>query len=674
LLLYRPGNRLGQTASRWMHIPWNGWTETDFRTPYEPVAAHFSGSPTSGAVPLTVTFVNTSTGASLFLWDFGDGQSSTLENPAHVYTATGFFSVSLTAYGATQNTLTRTNYIFTNDGLAQETVIHYTYDPLSRLTGATYSGAYTYTFAYAYDQVGNRTAMTKTITATLVTTYTYDAANRLSVISGQSSGVWDNNGNLLSDDSATYGYDFANRLITTTLGSVTTQFGYNGDGIRLRLIEAGTLTTYTQDYAAPLPVVLQAKTGTAATQYVYSVGTRPIAEYEAAAWEYLLADPLGSVRQIANAGGNVTLLKSYEPYGSVLNSQGGATSVFGYAGEQVDNTGLVDLRARFMSPRLGIFLSRDPWEGDALSPMSLNVWLYVYDNPVNRTDPSGWQCQGPICPEPVPTPSPTPTPVPPGPNPPPQRTPTPPPRAQPIEEVPQTILCYLPAPPNAPPVPCNIRNPDLPTSDGYIFGLFNVTMASPPASGLTKGVWPQTECNTYGTSMIGAEFVYDFRHQEQGYFEYRAAGESWMQVASGSIGTYRGSTKGFSHGVRDYGGNSVQKTYSANFLFLNASVGTSIPFNKDGTPNPEGVYATFFGTGIGGGFGSPVSLSTVHANYTLKSWKDYNGSGYSEQLISVRKAAADRMAQEIRAAFEPGIYGLMADQAIGSLYSWVNYR
>lgn len=45
-----------------------------------------------------VTFVNTSTGASVFLWDFGDGFTSTLENPAHAYTATGFFSVSLTTY------------------------------------------------------------------------------------------------------------------------------------------------------------------------------------------------------------------------------------------------------------------------------------------------------------------------------------------------------------------------------------------------------------------------------------------------------------------------------------------------------------------------------------------------------------------------------------------------
>jgi len=254
------------------------------------------------------------------------------------------------------------------------------------------SGAYTYTFGYAYDKVGNRTAMTKTITSTLVTTYTYDAANRLATQNGQSLFTWDANGNLLSDGSTTYAYDFANRLISTTLSSVNTQFAYNGDGIRLRLIEAGTLTTYTQDYAAPLPVVLQAKTGANARQYVYSMGTRPLAEYEAAAWEYLLADPLGSVRQIADESGGVTLLKSYAPYGAVLNNQGSATSDFGYAGEQMDAyIKLVFLRARYYSPDTARFLSKDTWQGDYSRPQSFNAWSYVENDPVNATDPSGWR-------------------------------------------------------------------------------------------------------------------------------------------------------------------------------------------------------------------------------------------------------------------------------------------
>jgi uncharacterized protein RhaS with RHS repeats len=109
---------------------------------------------------------------------------------------------------------------------------------------------------------------------------------------------------------------------------------------------AGVPTTYTQDLAAPLPVVLQSQVGESVTQYVYALGTRPLAQY-GSSWEYLLADALGSVRQIVDADGNVTLAESYEPYGSVLTSTGTASSIFGYAGEQVDTSGLVYLRARY---------------------------------------------------------------------------------------------------------------------------------------------------------------------------------------------------------------------------------------------------------------------------------------------------------------------------------------
>ncbi len=112
-------------------------------------------------------------------------------------------------------------------------------------------------------------------------------------------------------------------------------------------------------------------------------------------WEYLLPDALGSVRQIVDANGNVTLAKSYEPYGTVLTSTGTASSSFGYAGEQADTTGLIYLRARYMNPRLGIFLARDPWSGDQLRPGSMNGWNYAGGNPIIRVDPSG-RCYPPL--------------------------------------------------------------------------------------------------------------------------------------------------------------------------------------------------------------------------------------------------------------------------------------
>jgi gliding motility-associated-like protein len=49
-------------------------------------------------IPLTVNFYNRSTGADSFLWDFGDGQTSTGVNPSHQYNQTGTYKVKLTAY------------------------------------------------------------------------------------------------------------------------------------------------------------------------------------------------------------------------------------------------------------------------------------------------------------------------------------------------------------------------------------------------------------------------------------------------------------------------------------------------------------------------------------------------------------------------------------------------
>ena len=104
-------------------------------------------------------------------------------------------------------------------------------------------------------------------------------------------------------------------------------------------------------------------------------------------------DALGSVRQLTDAGG-ATLSQSYDPYGEVISSEGGAASVYGYDGEWTDVTGLVYLRSRYYGPSQGRFITRDTWGGDANSPMSYNLWMYGYGNPVKYTDPSGYSSSG----------------------------------------------------------------------------------------------------------------------------------------------------------------------------------------------------------------------------------------------------------------------------------------
>ncbi len=63
--------------------------------------SQFSASSTNVTLPnATVNFTNQSNGATSYLWDFGDGNTSTAVNPSHTYTSSGTYTVSLIASNA----------------------------------------------------------------------------------------------------------------------------------------------------------------------------------------------------------------------------------------------------------------------------------------------------------------------------------------------------------------------------------------------------------------------------------------------------------------------------------------------------------------------------------------------------------------------------------------------
>jgi RHS repeat-associated protein len=98
---------------------------------------------------------------------------------------------------------------------------------------------------------------------------------------------------------------------------------------------------------------------------------------------------------MVDADGQVSLAQSYEPFGETLSSSGEGSTSYGFTGEWTDSySGLVNLRARYYAPWQGRFLSRDAWEGDSFAPLSYNLWLYTYANPINLTDPSGFTTCG----------------------------------------------------------------------------------------------------------------------------------------------------------------------------------------------------------------------------------------------------------------------------------------
>ena len=171
-------------------------------------------------------------------------------------------------------------------------------------------------------------------------------------------------------------------------GSNTYTYAYNGLGNRVsQTLNAGTPTVYVLDQAAGLVQVLSDGS------YTYLYGNDRIAQQSVSETEYFLTDALGSVRQLTNSEGEITLNRSYDPYGNVLASSGDGESVYAFTGEQVDSdSDLIYLRSRYLSPETGRFLSRDSWGGNYHSPQSFNKWLYVSDNPINRIDPLGlWE-------------------------------------------------------------------------------------------------------------------------------------------------------------------------------------------------------------------------------------------------------------------------------------------
>ncbi|MFY9195675.1 MAG: PKD domain-containing protein, partial [Methanoculleus sp.] len=89
-------------------------TETATPTPTpEPLEASFTANVTAGSVPLAVQFTDESIGdITSWSWDFGDGSTSTEQNPEHIYVSAGNYTVSLTvsnAYGF--STETKIDYI-----------------------------------------------------------------------------------------------------------------------------------------------------------------------------------------------------------------------------------------------------------------------------------------------------------------------------------------------------------------------------------------------------------------------------------------------------------------------------------------------------------------------------------------------------------------------------------
>jgi len=98
-----------------------GGTDTETKTDYIVVdystpVANFTADPIGGVIPFTVSFKDESAGDIIsWLWDFGDGLTSTEQHPYHTYNSSGNYTVSLSVTSAGgSDTETKTDYIVAN--------------------------------------------------------------------------------------------------------------------------------------------------------------------------------------------------------------------------------------------------------------------------------------------------------------------------------------------------------------------------------------------------------------------------------------------------------------------------------------------------------------------------------------------------------------------------------
>ncbi|MBC7776365.1 MAG: PKD domain-containing protein [Phycisphaerae bacterium] len=241
--------------------------DTFSRTNYIVVNTTPSTGFTSAANSLTVTFTNTTTGATSYAWDFGDGGNSSAVNPSHTYANDGTYTVILSATNAC-GTTTKTQSVTvastpsagftasTNAGCAPLTV---------QFTNTSSSNASAYDWQFPGGNPSSSTAQnppsveyalpgTYTVTLTVSNAAGSSTATRIIVVSGGPTANFTSTVSVLtatftnaSSNSLSYNWDFGDGNSSTNPNPT---HGYAADGTYTVVLTASNncgTSTFTQN-------------------------------------------------------------------------------------------------------------------------------------------------------------------------------------------------------------------------------------------------------------------------------------------------------------------------------------------------------------------------------------------------------------------------------------------
>ncbi len=299
-------------------------------------------------------------------------------------------------------------YAPNNDILAANDTVNgnwnYAYDGFNRLCASNQGGQTSLlctstnntgqkAFTYAYDRFGNRWNQTVTAGSGPAPSYGFDANNH---ITGATGVTYDAAGDTTGDGTHTYTYDAEGR-VSQVDGGTTASYLYDAEGRRVRKTTSSGNVDFTYDLAGH-EIAQFTSTGTWTRGEVYA-GGRHVATYQSTSpmtW-FNYSDWLGTerVRQPYPSGTNETCTSL--PFGDALSCTGTDVSPMHFTGKEHDTeTNLENFGARYDASSMGRFMTPD-WSAspnpvpfaDISDPQSINLYVYVRDNPLGQTDPSG---------------------------------------------------------------------------------------------------------------------------------------------------------------------------------------------------------------------------------------------------------------------------------------------